>query len=177
MNRYACMIRAVNVGGRRKMRMAELRDLCGRLGLADVQTYLQSGNLIAGTSLGPEAVSRLLVDGICSAFGYSEVQVFVRTAEQLGALIDANPFLDGRRDKTKLHATFLASPPRPDALGALDPSRYAPDEFSLGSQVVYVHCPGGYGRTKLNNGFFERKLRQPATTRNWKTVCTLAELT
>ena len=59
MNRYACMIRAVNVGGRRKMKMAELRALCGRLGLADVQTYLQSGNLIAGTSLGPEAVSRL----------------------------------------------------------------------------------------------------------------------
>jgi len=157
------------------MKMAELRDLCPRLGFTQVETYLQSGNLIVSTPSGDEEVRTRLVQGICDAFGYTDVSVLVRTAEQLNAVVRGNPFLGGDRDITKLHATFLARRPEPDALGHVDADRFLPDEFSLQSAVVYVHCPNGYGRTKLHNKFFERKLGMQATTRNWKTVLALLE--
>jgi uncharacterized protein (DUF1697 family) len=69
-----------------------------------------------------------------------------------------------------MHVSFLSGDPGKAAIANIDPSQYLSDEFSWKGRSVYLYCPGGYGNTKLNNGFFEKKLKLTATTRNWKTV-------
>ena len=105
-----------------------------------------------------------------------DVTVVVRTPAQLRRVLGSNPFVRSGNDPKSLHVTFLASAPAKKAAGALDGRAFAPDEFRVHGQEVYVSCPNGYGRTKINNTWFERKLGVAATTRNWKTVTQLAEL-
>ena len=82
----------------------------------------------------------------------------------------------GSADVSKLHVTFLVDKPDADRVAAIDPSKFEPDELEVIGRDVHLHCPAGYGRTKLNNAFLEKKLAQPGTTRNWKTVTTLARM-
>lgn len=176
MSRYACLLRAVNVTGRRQVKMSELRDLCVSLGCSDVETYLQSGNVIVSTRKARSKLGAAISEEIGRVFGHADVDVLVWTADELGALIEANPFLAKGCDPAKLHATFLDRDPAPAAVEAMGKNGYLPDEFALGARVVYVHCPNGYGRTKINNAFFEKKLGVRATTRNWNTVSSLRDL-
>ena len=78
---------------------------------------------------------------------------------------------------SKVHVTFLVDKPAAAKVAAIDASKFAPDEFEVIGREVHLHCPDGYGRSKLNNAFFEKKLAQRGTTRNWRTVTTLAEMT
>jgi uncharacterized protein (DUF1697 family) len=99
--------------------------------------------------------------------------VLLRTRAELAKLVAGNPFLRAGKDPSTLHVTFLADVPggaRIEAPGS------GADEFRIVRREVYVHCPNGYGRSKLSNAFFEKKLGVVATTRNWRTVTTLAEL-
>ena len=105
-----------------------------------------------------------------------DVTVVVRTPAQLRRVVASNPFVRSGDDPKSLHVTFLAAAPAKNAVGVLDGHAFAPDEFRVHGQEVYVSCPNGYGRTKINNTWFERKLGVAATTRNWKTVTQLAEL-
>ena len=91
-------------------------------------------------------------------------------------MLDANPLLRDGKDPKSLHVTFLATAPAKHAVGALDGDAFSPDEFRVHGQEVYLSCPNGYGRTKINNSWFERKLGVGATTRNWKTVTQLVAL-
>jgi uncharacterized protein (DUF1697 family) len=177
MTRYASMLRAVNVSGQRKLKMTELRELCESLGHSDVETYLQSGNILLTTRMAQTKLGPSLSDAIAREFGYSDVDVLVWTAGELASLIQTNPFLARGCDPAKLHVTFLARDPGAVAIESIGTDRYIPDEFAAGKKAVYVYCPNGYGRTKLNNAFFERKLDVPATTRNWQTVSNLYALT
>jgi len=176
MTRYACMLRAVNVSGQRKVKMAELRDLCVSLGCSDVETYLQSGNLILGSKKAPSKLGPALSEAICREFGHTDVDVLVRTADELAALISESPFVARGCDPSKLHVTFLTEDPAPAVVQALGADAYLPDELARGAGAVHVHCPNGYGRTKLDNAFFERKLGVRATTRNWQTVNAIYDL-
>ena len=90
--------------------------------------------------------------------------------------ISENPFLEGGTDPTKLHVTFEEGEPDPALVRTADTENAKPDEFVLARGEIYLHCPQGYGRTKLNNAFWERRLRIPGTTRNWKTVLALESL-
>ena len=85
-------------------------------------------------------------------------------------------FADSGIDPAKLHVTFLGGNPDPDRVAHLAGKRFEPDELRVAGREVYLHCPSGYGRTKLQNDFLERQLAVAATTRNWKTVTALAEL-
>ncbi len=98
-----------------------------------------------------------------------DVTVLLRTAADLAALIARNPFGDSA------YVTFLDDAPTKAKIAALDPAPFAPDRFEVDGREVFVSCPNGYGRTKVNNAFFERKLGTKATTRNWNTVTTLHE--
>jgi uncharacterized protein (DUF1697 family) len=174
---FVSMIRGINVAGSRPLKMDALRALHEALGFRRVRTYLQSGNVVfeapgAGAGrLGPAIERRILRD--C---GY-DVAVAVRSAGEMAAVAGANPFL-GRpgTDPRFLHVTFLV---RPGAAPSLDGIGLplAPGEAAvLAGNVVYVYCPLGYGTTKINNTFFERKLSTRATTRNWQTVTALERL-
>ncbi len=167
------MLRGVNVGGKRRVAMAELRDVADGLGYDDVRTYVQSGNVLLRTTAEAGDVERALVAAISSALDV-DVEVLVRTLSELDAVLAARPFDDA--DPATLHVTFLAEVPTSDAAAALVAPEGIEDELVLIGREVHVRCPGGYGRTKLNNAFIERKLGVPATTRSHKSVVALRDL-
>jgi uncharacterized protein (DUF1697 family) len=173
---YVSLLRGINVSGRNRISMADLRALYEAHGHQDVSTYVQSGNVVSHSKVrSAAAVGRAIEQAISDDLGL-DVTVLVRTPAQLAKLVDANPLTGDRVDPTTLHVTFLASTPARAKVAALDGRRYAPDEFAVVGDVVYLVCPNGYGRTKINNTYFERALGVGATTRNWKTVNQLLEL-
>ena len=173
---YVSLLRGINVSGRNRIAMADLRALYEAHGHTDVSTYVQSGNVVSRSSARRTGtVERAIQQAIADDLGL-DVTVLVRTPAQLAKLIDTNPLVDGRVDPTKLHVTFLASKPPAAKVDALDGQQYAPDEFVVAGTHVYLVCPDWYGNTKISNGYFERILGVAATTRNWKTVNQLAAI-
>jgi uncharacterized protein (DUF1697 family) len=170
------MLRAVNVSARNRISMADLRDLFERHGHSDVATYVQSGNVVSRSSVRTAGAVERAISAAITADLALEVVVLVRTLAQLEHVLDTNPFVVAGADPKALHVTFLATAPARDRVAALDEREHAPDEFHVAGREAYLSCPGGYGRTRINNGWFERKLGVAATTRNWKTVGAITEL-
>jgi uncharacterized protein (DUF1697 family) len=176
MEMYVAMLRGINVGGKRPVDMAELRSAFARLGHADVLTYIRTGNVIFRShSNDPGRLAAEAERLIERDLGLS-VSVLLRTASELAAVREGNPYVQAGIDERLLHVTFLGRDPDPDLLAALGEGFAGEDDFEVGERAVYLHCPGGYGATKLTNAHWERRLRVPATTRNWKTVGRLCEL-
>lgn len=173
---YVAMLRGVNVGARNTIKMKDLEALVAGLGHTNVATYIQSGNVVFDSrSKSASALAAGIARAIREEIGL-DVGVLLRSQAELAELVPANPFLRAGADLTKLHVTFLDGKPDAAAVRALAGFDAAPDEFRARGREIYLHCPAGYGQTKLNNGFWERKLRVGATTRKWKTVTTLLEL-
>jgi uncharacterized protein (DUF1697 family) len=175
MTTYVAMLRGINVSGRNKLSMEDLRALIVASGAQDVRTYIQSGNAVFTSRRSPSTVVETLERDLESALG-NRVPVLLRTTEELEAVIDANPFVGRGEDPKVLHVTFMGTVPSAAALKALSDKRVDADEFQVVGRQVYLFCPNGYGNTKLTNAFFEKKLGSQATTRNWRTVTTLVEL-
>ena len=173
MTTYVALLRGVNVGGR-TVAMEAVRALFVAAGHEQVATYIQSGNVIfTNPSRAVAAISADIEARMTRDLGL-EVSVLLRSAKDLSRVVAGNPFLP-RADPTKLHVTFLDRAPETAAVAGIDQSPFAPDGFVHRGREVYVHCPTGYGRTKLNNNFFERRLGVEATTRNWNTVTEVAQ--
>ena len=174
---FISLLRGINVSGQRKIRMAELKDAYETLDLTKVSTYVQSGNVVFTCKMrSTPKIAALLEQQIESCFGY-DVTVLVRTPSDFERIIKSNPFsVQARNDPAKVYVTFLASRSSRAMVKSVEDADTRGDEFSVGQQEIFLHCPNGYGRTKLNNSFFERKLNMAATTRNWKTVKALYEL-
>jgi uncharacterized protein (DUF1697 family) len=177
MHTFISMLRGINLGSHNKVAMPELVRLYTSLGLVNIQVYVQSGNLVFASDQPDAGYLSARIEGeIRSVFGY-DVNVFIRDPASFQRLLDRNPFTHERdEDPARLHVTFLFRPPTPAEWSNLGPSIRDTDEFSTGEQEVFLFCPNGYGRTRLSNSFFERKLGQPATTRNWRTVNALFEM-
>ena len=190
MTTFVALLRAVNVGGQNRIPMAELRQRLSAIGLADVRTYVQSGNvLFKAANKNPLEQAAVVHDVIARDFG-CDVRVLALTHEDLVRVSAANPFLPAGADEKYLHATFLFAPVPASAFAELklpaqegeeaelmgDEGDGPADDKALAGRVVYLHLPHGYGRSKLSNAWFERALKTPATTRNWRTVLTLTEL-
>jgi uncharacterized protein (DUF1697 family) len=176
--RYIAILRGINVGTGRKVPMADLKKLCGNLGLLNVQTYIQSGNLVFEWSQS-ESISELetrLQKAFSESFGF-DIPVLVRTAEEWATSIAQNPFLKEENvDIDRLHLTCLKEIPSPELLEKIKTFQYLPDRYEIIAKDVFIFCAAGYGTSKLVNSFFESKLKTPATTRNWKTVMKLYEM-
>jgi uncharacterized protein (DUF1697 family) len=173
----AALLRGINVGGRSKVAMADLRRIAADLGLADVTTYVQSGNLVFTTRHGDvdEAISGLEA-AIASEIGL-EITVIARTAQRLAEVAAGHPFASAQIEHRMLHVVFLADRPTSDAVAALDSDRSPPDRFEVRGDHIYLSYPGGSGRSKLSLDWFERELGVRGTARNWNTVTKLAEMT
>lgn len=170
---YIALLRGVNVGGN-TLKMDRLRALCSDLGLRKVQTYLQSGNIVfegeGSASHWAGALERKL-----SGESRLPVSVLVKTAVEMDGVVAANPFLKEQGlDPSKLHVTFLNRAASRTALDRLRAIDAGPDRFHSGVREIYLHCPNGYGQTKLSNNVIEKLLSLRATTRNWNTVQKLA---
>jgi uncharacterized protein (DUF1697 family) len=177
MNTLVSMIRGINVGGSRPLRMDKLREIHEGLGYRKVRTYLQSGNAVFDAA-DPDADrhARALERRILRDCGY-EVAVVVRSAKAMAAALASNPIL-GRAstDAEFLHATFLVRRPGKPSLEGIDLPLARGEAAVLVGDVVYLYCPSGYGNSRINNAFFERKLSVAATTRNWRTVTALERM-
>jgi uncharacterized protein (DUF1697 family) len=177
LKRYVAMLRGINLGSHNRVAMPALRDLFEALGFEDVSTYVQSGNVVFG-AVPKKDTSKVAADierRIKKDLGL-DVTVVVRTAAEMKKVLGGNPFLAGGKDPATLHVTFLTERPAADKAKELTAEDWPPDEVKIKKDEVYLHCPNGYGRTKLQNAFLEKRLGARGTTRNWKTVTKLAEL-
>lgn len=170
MARYVALLRSINVGGRNKVPMGELRSLFESLGHTEVATYIQSGNVVFTSSAPVSAVD--LGAEVAERFAVATT-VVLRDGSQLDRVVRANPFAG--IDLTKLHVGFMAGEPAGDAVLGLDAAPFAPEELAIRGREVYLHLPDGMARTRLP-AYLDRRLRVPTTIRNWNTVTKLLEL-
>ena len=176
LNSYVALLRGVNVGGKNRISMADLSALFVKAGCADVETYIQSGNVAF-------RADRALGDGIPLAIETALLKlkglhapVLARQAGELSEIARENPFLKEGTDPRELHVGFLALKPTQAQIALLDPKRSPPDEFRVRGKEIYFRFPKGLARTKLTNQYFDSRLGTVCTIRNWNTVMKLNEM-
>ena len=173
--RYVALLRGINVGGRNRLPMADLREAFTAAGCAEVRTYIQSGNAVfEATHDLAKAVPELVTQAIRHTFGYDTV-VVVRSSEEMRRVATSNPF-DASGDPRSLHVAFLTDTPIAEAVSRLDPDRSPPDEFVVRGRDVYLRYPNGVARSKLTNEYLASRLQTVSTMRNWRTVLKLLEM-
>jgi uncharacterized protein (DUF1697 family) len=184
MTTFVALLRAVNVSGKNRIPMAELRRALDGLGLVGVQTYLQSGNVVfEAPGDDPVEQAPALHKLIVRELGH-DVRVFVLTSDEMQRVAAEMPFVGAADfDDKWVHATFVSAPVDEAGFAGLKIPAQPGEKAVLAAgapiaagQVVYLYLPYGYGRAKLNNAYFERALKTPATTRNWRTVVALAQM-
>ena len=175
--RYIALLRGINVSSQKRVKMADLKEIFESLGFEDVRTYVQSGNAIFDYErIDTEKLASYIENKISQIFRLS-INIIIRTKEELEDIVNNNPFVaEANIETDKLHVIFLLDVPDPKVTSLLDIKKDKNEEFKIVCREVYLYCPNGYGRTKLNNAIFERKLHTTATTRNWKTTNKLLEL-
>jgi uncharacterized protein (DUF1697 family) len=172
---YVALIRGINVGGRQKLAMADLRAILSGLGCTGARTLLQSGNAVFGAD--GRAAGRLeeeIAAGIAATTGLV-VRCLVREQAELDAVIAANPF-GHVTDGARLYAMFLSAQPDPGLVAEHDPAELDPGRIRLGDRVIYQWCPEGYSEAPQVAPYTEKRLGVAVTARNWNTVTKLAAL-
>jgi uncharacterized protein (DUF1697 family) len=174
---YIALLRGINVSGQKSIKMADLTKLCDTLGFKNISTYLQSGNIIFEyETTDTLIIADTIKKAIRKKYGF-EVDTIVRSAHELEKIISGNPLIQKLNiDTDKLHITFLLNHPQEQNVSAIEMAKEDNEIFIIKGREIYLYCPNGYGRTKLNNQAFEKKLKTPATTRNWKTASALLEI-
>jgi uncharacterized protein (DUF1697 family) len=165
-------VRGINVGRSARLPMAELRAIAAACGYASPRTYLQSGNLVVDTDEPPDAVAAALEAAIAERTPVSPA-VVARTADELRAVVDGNPYAGRSDDPTRLHVMFHRDP-----VGALDldEAALAPEELTASGRELYLYLPQGIGRSPLAAALDRRRPVPVATTRNWRTVLAVRDL-
>jgi len=174
---YVSMLRGINVGGHKRMKMEKLRQSFEALGFKRVQTFIQSGNVVFQTTKAPNvALSKKIAEQLATDFGFS-VPVITRNAEEMRKAIENNPLLEERGiDFEKLHVMFLSHDPVPEALKRLGTLTVPPDRSCCFGKEIYLYLPNGAGESKLMKATLDPTLSIVTTTRNWKTVNSLHQM-
>lgn len=160
------------MGGHKPVGMEALRKVFEAAGFKNVQTYVQSGNVVfSAPKQSGNALERKISAILLKEFGFP-VPTMIRTAEEMELVVQRNPFR--KEDPAMLHVAFLSKAPDKGALKKLEEREVGPDRFRCVGTEIYIHCPNGFGRAKLPN--FEKILSLSVTTRNWRTVNTLCEM-
>ena len=172
--KFVILLRGVNVGGKNKLPMADLRTALTSQGLENVSTYIASGNVFADSSLGSVELAAVVRSAILDSFGL-QIAVLVRTHDELVSVAERNPF-DHITDHAKLAISFLESEPNPFDITALRTANPEPEQFVIDGTTMYAYYPNGLGQTKLTPTLIDRKLKTVSTTRNLNTLRKLIEL-
>lgn len=177
MSIYISMLRGINVGPHKRMKMEKLRASCEGLGFAGVKTYIQSGNVVfKAPERASMALSKKLAECILKDFGFS-CEVISRSREEMKKIIADNPFTrETGIDLSKLHVLFLSGPASTTALKKLQALTLAPDRTCISGDQVYFYFPNGVSGSSLWKHPLDRVLSLPVTMRNWKTVTTLYQM-
>ena len=171
--RVAALLRGINIGPNKRISMATLRTVVESLGHTDVETYLQSGNVVF-TPKGKGDHAARLSQALEDETGHA-VAVLVRTGAELAKVVEANPY--SVSDPTKVVVAFLGEEVELGQLGLGDLAPYLPDELTLHGREIYVSVPNGQGRSKLMEALVKRRLPTTLTVRNWRTVEALVRMT
>lgn len=174
---FVAILRGINVSGKNMIKMPALVKTFESLGFENVKTYVQSGNVIfQSQSKIISDLEKQIQDKIENNFE-AKIPVIILDRKYIMEVQENNPFVkESDIDLSKLHVTFLSEEPESKNIVKIDADKYFPDEFIIDKKVIYLYCPGGYGKTKLHNNFFESKLKVNATTRNWNTVNALVKM-
>ena len=174
--RVVGLLRGVNLGPSRKLKMADLRAVVESLGHTDVETYLQSGNVVfTPKGRATSALGAGISAALAEAVGM-DVTVLTRTGAQMAKIVAACPYQV--EDPTKVVVTFLAGRPTPAPAKDLDLASFAPEGLTVKGTEVYLGLPDGQARSKLLEALWKRQDpgAASATTRNWRTVLALADM-
>ena len=177
MTTYIALLRGVNVSGQKILSMESLKTVLSEAGFKNVNTYIQSGNIIFNFDETDKVkIGNTISQLIKEKFSF-DVTTIILTSQELQIYMDGNPFLkENDTDPKQLYFTFLETQPIKELVEKIKTFDFSPDRFIVFNHIIYVNCPNGYGKTKINNQFFEKKLKVNATTRNLNTVKKLLEL-
>jgi uncharacterized protein (DUF1697 family) len=171
--RVVALLRGINIGPSKRIAMADLRALVESLGHTDVETYLQSGNVVFTPKRRAKELGESLTAAIREATGH-DVPVVVRTAAELARVVEASPYpVD---DPTRVVVAFLADEVDLGDLSLGDLSAYLPEELTISGRELYVSVPNGQAKSKLMEALTKRTLPTTVTVRNWRTVEALAAM-
>jgi uncharacterized protein (DUF1697 family) len=173
---YVCLLRGVNVGGNKLLKMAELKALFESLRLRDVKTYLQSGNVVfRSDETDRDVLTRRIEEAIRKKNGM-EVKIILRTTDELRKVIAANPLPPEERNPSGLVVAFLGGPIGDAAKAILSSLKIASEELHFGKHELYIYFPAGMADSKLSKALTEKKLGVNVTARNWNTVNALLKI-
>lgn len=174
---YVALLRGINLGPHRRMKMERLRESFEALGFSQVQTLIQSGNVVfKAAKMSEAALCRKIEAQILADFGFSAA-VLLRTREEMSKAVAGNPFSKKPgAEAARLHVSFLPESPSAEALKALEGMTKPPDEARCLGRELYLHLPNGMSKSSLINNPVERKWLKGATTRNWNTVSKLHQM-
>lgn len=176
MTSYVALLRGINVGGHRLIKMADLKGMFAAMDFDAVQTYIQSGNVVFRAAEPEQSLRQRIEQRIEATFGFP-VTVALRTADELARLIADCPFApDALTDGERLHVALLADAPSPGGVERLLARKTEPDECRVLGREVYLLYRQEMRLTQLSNNLIESLLGVPATARNWRTITTLAAM-
>ena len=170
------LLRGINVGTTKRIAMADLRAMMAALGYADVETLLQSGNIVYSTDETAERSAGRIHKRLLDDLGM-DIPVVVRTAAELAGVVKRNPLRKQATDLKLYHVVFLSERPEPKLVKALEGEVVADELFVVDGREVFVWWPQGAHRARLTHAFLERRLKVTATARNWNTVQKLLAMT
>ncbi len=177
MTKCVSLFRGINVGGHHMVRMQDLKELHETLGLTEVTTYIQSGNVVFHSDVTDVVqLTQRLAENFALKFGF-QANVMLRTSEEFDALVAQNPFQhDPEKESKWIIVLFLATHPDHGALDYLQQIYNGPETFHLIGQELFIYYPNGSGRSKLTNALLDKALKTSGTARNWNTVLQLQKL-
>lgn len=172
--RSIALLRGINVGGKHSLPMKELAALFGKAGAMDVETFIQSGNVVFGAAAGEAAgIVAEVQRGIRAKFGF-EAPITLRSAADLAKIVKGNPYVG--KEPASLHVAFLREKPAPALAKSLLNPGVDGEEFRLKGSEIYLCFPKGLAKTKVTNAYLDSKLKTISTLRNWRTTLALLEL-
>lgn len=169
------LLRAINLGSRNRVAMARLREILGEAGFEDVRTYVNSGNVVLGTTKPPLATRRAIEKAIAAEFGFA-VDVVIRTKAELTDIVEHAPLADRATDGSKHFVVFCSEDPDPAAMAKLAGEDWGMDELARRGRELYVWCPEGMRDSNLMKRLSAAKLAPVVTVRNWNTVIRVVEM-
>lgn len=176
MNAYIALLRGINVTGRNKVPMSELKELAAGLGWTDVATYIQSGNVVFRARGAPAKLEDALEKAIAKHFELA-IPVIVRAAKDWPGYVAGNPFADAcKTAPNRVMLGLSKSTPLEGAAGALRERATAGEQVKLVGDALWINFPEGVARSKLTPALLDRLVGSPVTMRNWNTVQKLAEM-
>ncbi len=174
---YISILRGINVSGQRMIKMDALKQMYSELGFKNIQTYIQSGNVVFQFKKSEAGKLEKMISKKLNETSGFEVPVIAKELQEIKDVLENNPFINEKHENTDhLYVTFLSEEPSKESIEKINSGQYSNDKFIIKGKTIYLFCSTGYGKTKLSNTFFENKLKLNATTRNWKTINKLADI-